>query len=996
MPRPLRYLFSLTFLFSSLGGFSQDRCGTVQYNNQFKNGRGPSRDLTFEDWLKSKTNTLRTSSTKRQKGPPYKIPVVVHVIHNGEPIGTGTNISDAQIFSQISVLNEDFRRLNADAINTPATFLPVAGNMDIEFILAKRDPEGLPTNGIVRVKGAQNGWVQADDYELKAQSYWPAEQYLNLWVIDLVDNLVGYAKYPESTLPGIDNPSMNRLTDGVVIWHRAFGSVDDGNFDLSSTFNKGRTLTHELGHFFGLRHIWGDDSGGCDADDFVSDTPKQGGNSSGCPTHPRSSCGTVNMFQNYMDYTADACMNLFTKEQMTRMTTVLENSPRRASLLTSQGLNEPLFVQNDLGVKKVISPVESYCSTTLAPIVEIRNYGTNVVTSAKIQLLVNGVLSEAQSLTMSLGVLESTQVNFAPVGVTFGSNEVQFVITEVNGTTDQNPGDNSLTVPFHVPVRESIPFSENFNSFPTKWTIRNPDGQITWDLATAPRESSTNKAMRLNLFDYEESYGEVDALVSPVLDLTLAPVASIVFDVAYTRYLSSNDRLKIVVLSDCEALDEGTVVFEQMGSALRTTNSVAGGFVPVGSVDWKREFINISQFIGQPNIQLAFVAISDWGNNMYLDNISVLTTELEDVELQGIESPSFITCDPNTNPVIVVQNIGTKVINSLTVQYSVNGVPNQFTVNNLNASLGDEFKIALPALNLTLPSNTISVSLVNPNGQTDQSPANNSNTFTILVDQTVERIPTRQNFDAGLGAWKTFNPDDGKNWELTNTNFNGSIYFNAHNNTATNEISWLVSPVLDFSSVTEASLVFDYSYRQGVGRNESLQVYGSKDCGATFDAITPVDLSAEADQFAWAPTDEEDWIHDFIVNLNDYAGESSVRIAFAVINGNGNNLFLDNLEFFVSDNPVLIAAAEPYNIYGYNLTTPTESKLQLTFNLDERSEVEYTIVDMMGKTLGSARLTDVLNQTYRIDEADQLATGTYMLRLRIGRQSFSERFLIVR
>jgi hypothetical protein len=318
-------------------------------------------------------------------------------------------------------------------------------------------------------------------------------------------------------------------------------------------------------------------------------------------------------------------------------------------------------------------------------------------------------------------------------------------------------------------------------------------------------------------------------------------------------------------------------------------------------------------------------------------------------------------------------------------------------VNNLTSSPGDEFKIALPALNLTLPSNSIAVVLVNPNGQPDQSQANNSKTFTLLLEPTIERIPTRQNFDAGLGAWKTFNPDGGKRWQLTNTNFNRSIYFNANNNPSLNEISWLVSPVLDFSAATKGSLVFDYSYRKGVGRSESLKVYGSKDCGATFEEITDVDLSAEESRFAWAPSVDEDWNNDFIVNLNSYAGESSVRIAFAVINGNGNNLFLDNLEFFVSDEPVLVTVTDAlYNIYGYNLSDPLASKLQLTFNLGELSEAEYTIVDMMGKTLASAHLTDVLNQTYSLDETNQLASGTYMLRLRIGQESFVERFLIVR
>lgn len=987
----------ILLLIGSVSVSAQDRCGTVEYTKSLKKaGLIPSNDNIFENWLKTKMYSLRIASAQREKGPPYKIPVVVHIIHNGEAVGSGTNISDAQVLSQIKVLNEDFRRMNADASQTPAQFVSVAGSMDIEFVLAKRDPEGLATNGIVRVKGAKAGWTLVDNYELKAQSYWPAEDYLNLWVCDLVDNLVGYGQYPESNLPGIDQSSTNRLTDGVVIWYRAFGSVADGSFDLSSTYNKGRTLTHELGHFFGLRHIWGDDSGSCDGDDFVNDTPKQGGSSSGCPTHPRSSCGTVNMFQNYMDYTADACMNIFTVEQIARMTTVLENSPRRVSLLTSPGLSEPLSLAIDLGIKSIVSPIESNCSTLIIPSVEIRNYGSNTITSAKIQAIVNGAPGQVRTVALNLTTLQTTQVVFDPLTVTAGNSLIEFRILETNGVADQNANNNIVQTSFTVPVAEPTPFNESFNSFPAKWTIYNPDGKKTWELATAPRENPTNKAMRVNFFDYDESYGEVDMLVSPRFDLSTATVASLVFDVAYTRYLSSNDRLKVVVVSDCQNIEDGAVIFEKTGTNLRTTNSTSGSFVPAGTNDWRREFVNISQFIGQPNVQLAFLAVSDWGNNLYLDNLSILTSALEDVELQGIDAPSFITCNPTPSPVLQIQNVGTKVINTLTVQYSVNGASSQYTVNNLNVALGDQFQIALPVINLTDGQNVIVVNLLNPNGQPDQSPTNNSKTFTLLLDQTSERIPTRQNFDGGFGSWQTFNATGGESWEVTNTNFNGSVYYNAHNNAAVNETAWLVSPVLDFSGAAEASLVFDYSYRKRPGRAEAFRVYGSTDCGETFNELSVITLPAAELQSAWAPSASDDWITDFVIRLDEYVGEPNVRIAFAVVNDNGNNLFLDNVQFFTAFNPVLIAAEAPYSIYGYDVDSPATSQLQVTFNLDERSEVEYTIVDMMGKVLGQAHLYDVLNQTYKVDADDQLAAGTYLLRMRIGRQHYANRFLIVR
>jgi hypothetical protein len=241
-----------------------------------------------------------------------RIPVVVHVVHNT----AAQNISDAQINSQIDVLNHDYRRMNADIGTVPAAFAGLTADTRIEFQLATTDPGGNPTNGITRTATASVSFTDDDRVKSAAtggHDAWPADRYLNIWVCPLGGGLLGYAQFP-------GGPA---ATDGVVILHSAFGTSGTA----AAPFNLGRTATHEIGHWLNLRHIWGDDGTGCAGSDFVADTPNQGGPNYGVPTFPRISCGngpSGDMFMNYMDYVDDAAMVMFSAGQVTRMQAALD------------------------------------------------------------------------------------------------------------------------------------------------------------------------------------------------------------------------------------------------------------------------------------------------------------------------------------------------------------------------------------------------------------------------------------------------------------------------------------------------------------------------------------------------------------------------------------------------------------------------------------------------------------------------------------------------
>jgi len=294
--------------------FGQERtCSTMdQLEEEIR--ENPLRQSVLNA-IEDHTNMVLSGATRSAVTGVITIPVVVHVVYNT----TSENISTAQINSQIDVLNKDFRRTNTDA----TSLWPQAADSEIQFCLATVDPSGNPTSGITRTSTTSTSFSSGNNMKFNStggKDAWPAGSYLNIWVCDLSGGLLGYAQFPGGSAS----------TDGVVIDYQYFGTVGTA----TAPFNLGRTGTHEVGHWLNLRHIWGD--GPCGVDDFVADTPESDAPNYGCtPSHV--SCGTVDMVQNYMDYSDDACMNLYTAGQKARMRALFNAGGARVSLLSSAG-----------------------------------------------------------------------------------------------------------------------------------------------------------------------------------------------------------------------------------------------------------------------------------------------------------------------------------------------------------------------------------------------------------------------------------------------------------------------------------------------------------------------------------------------------------------------------------------------------------------------------------------------------------------------------------
>jgi hypothetical protein len=317
-------------LLLSIQSFSQKKCGTsVYFKNEINKIPGyKDQQQAIEDFTNRYLNTLNGTSQLRINGVTViKIPVVVHVLYHSP----GQKISDDIISNQIKILNRDFRRKNPDTVLTPLAFKNVAADCEIEFQLATSDPWRFSTNGIIKKYTPVETWEADDKMKFDSEmgsNAWDSKKYLNIWVC----NMGGLAGY--STLPGGDSQK-----DGVVIDFGAFNSNITG-----SDYNMGRTAVHEVGHWLNLKHIWGDSDCG---DDGVSDTPKQEIYTVGCPTEIRKSCNNGaagNMYMNYMDFTNDACMNMFSNGQKARMRSLFATGGVRESMLNSTGLSAPLVI----------------------------------------------------------------------------------------------------------------------------------------------------------------------------------------------------------------------------------------------------------------------------------------------------------------------------------------------------------------------------------------------------------------------------------------------------------------------------------------------------------------------------------------------------------------------------------------------------------------------------------------------------------------------------
>lgn len=390
------------------------------------------------------------------------IPVVIHVVYNT----SAQNISDAQIHAQIAQLNADFARLNSDAGNTPSAFAGLAANTNIQFCLATRDPNGNATTGIIRKQTSVTSFSSNNAVKYSSQGgsdAWPASSYLNIWSCNLGGGLLGYAQFPGGAAS----------TDGVVLLYSSIGSLAQPG--TASPYHYGRTATHEVGHWLNLRHIWGDDNTACTGSDQVNDTPNQAGYTSGCPSFPKTdACSPSSpgiMFMNYMDYSYDACMNMFTQGQSARMNALFATGGARVSLLTSNGCNTaiPITCAAPSGL------VTSNITTTSANVswnavsgavnynIQFRAVGSSTWTNSNVASTAATLsgLSPATAYEWRVQTVCASETSVV-------SSSVTFITLSTSTCTDNYETNNTSG------TAKNAPLNSNFNG------LISPSGDVDW------------------------------------------------------------------------------------------------------------------------------------------------------------------------------------------------------------------------------------------------------------------------------------------------------------------------------------------------------------------------------------------------------------------------------------------------------------------------------------------------------------------------------------
>ena len=903
---------------------------------------------------------LLTRSASRVALINVKIPVVVHVV------GVNPNrVTLAQVERQLELMNLDFLGLNPDSTNNNPAWASRRAHTGITFVLAKRDPMGNCTDGITRTVSAVAAFGTGNTIKRTAtggKDGWPitgASAYFNMWVGPIGNGILGYATFPGG----------NPLDQGVVVDPAYFGEASTA-CGVDATYGKGRTLTHEVGHFFNLFHTF---QGGCaGTGDNISETPAESGPVFGCPSGAIGTnlcAGEPNppgtMYQNYMDYTDDACMTMFVNQQTDRMEATFSLVDRIA-LLTSNGAT-PLGANDAAWYRYTgtsnCAPLSGCATATVTPAGIFKNSGIANITAATITVSVNGTVVQTVNWTGNLAPNATTSLTFSPTVLTVSPSTVTLNITTVNGGADvctiTNTYDQIYTATFAPVVNLPVVNTFETATLTPGWSIIvavvGAGDATVWTRTTPGGYSASANSMHFDNWTAPTSnVGRQTDIRTPRVNTAVATSPIVVkCDVAYAPFSATfSDTLQILASTDCGLTF--TMIYANGGLNLATNGANANGpganlgtakFVPTAS-QWRTISVVLPPAIAAAgNVLFAFRNRSGWGNAMYIDNINIAPLVARDLTVTTVTNPAAVICNNTTVPTVTISNVGLETITSFNVSYAIDGGAPTSLSFNTPIIVGGTANVTLPISPiLTAGAHSIVVTVSNPtsaSGTGDLNTANDASTKAFNV-RRIYPSPILNGFEAPIATNAnpypdyfalstapagTFNPPA---FVKTPRGFfsDNSLYIENFDNDRTGSIDAFQMPAVDVTGVDSVYFEFDLSATYfSAGFRDSLILQVSTDCGNSWQyttykksgvTLTTIGGTLGTGYFPTMPTNPAQWRHEVLaMGGAPLLANGNLLFRFLHKGGFGNNIYIDNINIrkvYVRDLNVLNFAAPAQSV----------------------------------------------------------------------------------
>ncbi len=1011
------------------------KCNTMQaMEKAIKNDPSLIEKWKAEGERKYAAYLNRTQGMRPQAPTEIIIPIVFHIV---DIATTQAWITDRDIYEQVEILNKSYGGLKADKYKKviPQEIYNRLGRIPIRFVLAKRTPAGALTSGIERRANPSPDHISIKSFATGGLDAWDTNKYLNIWTGTFSGdeaNLLGIATFPFTTGEG---------PQGVVIGTATLPYTSNVARAYYPSYSEGATLTHEIGHYFYLYHTFGDQTV-CNNADFQTqagwplptgagpegdDTPpEQGGPGNAIFGNPSQNysdgCSPFSfgmMYGSFMNYFDDRALFMFSNGMRKRVEGCI--NLYRPGLLTSNGATPPVAVNDAylLTITPRSTPERREYITNNTPLtVTIRNSGTSILTSVNLSVSLDGnsIFNGPVALTLDMGA--DTTITAGQISGIAGVHRLDVATSLPNNLADNFTNNDSIQCFFSITNGAlSAPFTESFTSAtfpPVGWQIWNPQGNTTWVRNAISGYMEAGSATVQN-YSYN-GVGQLDDLISPVIDLGLADSALLSFRVAHGVYdivdVSSWDGLEVYFSRDGGANYQ--LLYKKTGNQLKSvaapqTNSFIA--LPTTPEKWRKDSINLTPIIASGNhILLKFRNTNAYGNNIYLDDISISTFVTLDRDAKPtkiINVPDY-SCNNSLLPGVVFTSLGKDTLKSLQFKYSIdNGATSTVTwTGNLPKQKSDT--IILPSISaLSVGSHTLTVITSLPNGLADQNAVNDTIRKSFYVIGQVS-LPVTEGFEGTTfppANWIVGNDDgDDVTWERTTkvaSTGTGSMVIRNYDATKFNTTDKFLSSIIKGDPALDSIFVsFDYAYAPGINYPgstadplDTLEIQVTTDCGLTNTTVwkkwgnelQTIMNPNNALGVKYTPLPTE-W-KNIKLSLLPYTKGENFQVYFVAKSNKQNNLYIDNININGITVPALLKAQ------GY-LVYPSPFRQQFIIR-NYREPVDFLSASVYNSVGQRVWFKEYNGTAYKETTVDlgKLAAGIYTVQLNYKDKTVRERII---